>query len=380
MDTTPHLPVGTLVDQAEDASAGDPRAPAVLDPTRFNRHTFWCGQSGSGKTYALGVVLEQLLVQTRLPILVLDPNADFVRLAEVREDADPQVAAALAGQEIRVLRSGPHPDAAQGVDWPERLHVRFAAMDIRMKAAVLRLDPMRDAEEYNELLHLADAFATRTPGREGFYAALHDSDSHARHQLLLRLQNLGVLEWDLWAWGAASAEDVVDARPRATVLDLSGFATQHEPKVAALAVLDHLWASRDRREPLLVVIDEAHNLCSAEPFDPVEVALTERIVQIAAEGRKYGLWLLLSTQRPSKIHPNALSQCDNLGLMKMSSPRDLAELADWFGFAPAELLQRSPGFRQGQVLFAGGFVGQAAVVQMARRQTPEGGSDVRVPL
>lgn len=34
---------------------------ARLTPKRFNRHTFWCGQSGSGKTYALGVVLEELL-------------------------------------------------------------------------------------------------------------------------------------------------------------------------------------------------------------------------------------------------------------------------------------------------------------------------------
>lgn len=58
---------------------------AELDARQFNRHTFWCGQSGSGKTYALGVILEQLLLQTRLPLLVLDPNADFVRLGELRE-------------------------------------------------------------------------------------------------------------------------------------------------------------------------------------------------------------------------------------------------------------------------------------------------------
>ncbi|WP_231554515.1 helicase HerA domain-containing protein [Arthrobacter sp. L77] len=61
------------------------RTPAELDATRFNRHTFWCGQSGSGKTYALGVVLEPLLLHTRLPILVLDPNADFVRLGDLRK-------------------------------------------------------------------------------------------------------------------------------------------------------------------------------------------------------------------------------------------------------------------------------------------------------
>jgi hypothetical protein len=79
---------------------------------------------------------------------------------------------------------------------------------------------------------------------------------------------------------------------------------------------------------MLIVIDEAHNLCVPNPFTPLETALTERISQIAAEGRKYGMWLLLSSQRPSKIHPNVISQCDNLALMKVSSSRDLAELTD----------------------------------------------------
>ena len=144
--------------------------------------------------------------------------------------------------------------------------------------------------------------------------------------------------------------------------------------------LDHLWNTRESRRPILIVIDEAHNLCPANPLTPVEVALTDRIVQIAAEGRKFGLWLLLSTQRPSKIHPNALSQCDNLGLMRMSSPRDLAELAEYFGYAPIELLQRASSFALGQALFAGGFIDEAVIAQMGTRLTAEGGSDVKVPL
>jgi hypothetical protein len=80
------------------------------------------------------------------------------------------------------------------------------------------------------------------------------------------------------------------------------------------------------------------------------------------------------------VHVNALSQCDNLALMRMSSPRDLAELGDVFGYAPADLLASSSRFRQGEALFAGGFVSEAAVVQVASRWTHEGGSDVAVPL
>lgn len=357
------LEIGTLVDEAG--------APALLDATRFNRHTFWCGQSGSGKTYALGVVLEQLLLRTRLPLLVLDPNGDFVRLHETRAGAPADVGDRWADLGVRVLRSGDAPG--------ERLHARFVDLPLRSKAAVLRLDPLADRDEFNVLLHIGEHVRSHEP--ELLHRYLSEADDSAHAALLRRIENLGTLGWDLWARGEQSVEDVVDTRPRATVMDLGGFRDQGEPQAAALAVLDHLWATRERREPVLVVVDEAHNICPPDPVTPLETALTERVVQIAAEGRKFGLWLLLSTQRPSKVHPNALSQCDNLGLMRMSSPRDLAELTDVFGYAPADLVGASPRFPQGRALFAGGFTGgRAALVQVGARLTPEGGSDVRVPL
>jgi Helicase HerA, central domain len=52
-------------------------APCMADASGFDRHTFLCGQSGSGKTYSLGVILEQLLIETDLRMVVLDPNSDF---------------------------------------------------------------------------------------------------------------------------------------------------------------------------------------------------------------------------------------------------------------------------------------------------------------
>lgn len=174
--------------------------------------------------------------------------------------------------------------------------------------------------------------------------------------------------------------DVIDERPRATVLDLGGFRFPAEPQVAALSVLDHLWKKREERRPILIVIDEAHNVCSPDPATPVQRALTERVTQIAAEGRKFGLWLLLSTQRPSKLPVNVLSQCDNLVLMKMASPRDLAELAAVFGYVPPALLDHAMHFTKGQALVAGGFIAAPSVVKMGARLTHEGGADVAVPL
>lgn len=348
--------------------------PARLLPNRFNRHTFWCGQSGSGKTYALGVVLEQILIHSALPLVIMDPNADFVRLGEPNTNGGQSAAGrTLADRDIRVLRPGP-----TGPAGPASLHVRFTDLSLQSKAAVLRLHPLTDRAEYNELIHLEQTVGTLSA--ELIVPTLRARESNAAQALAARMENLRVTEWQVWAAGATAVTDILEERPDATVLDLGGFAYPDESLVVALAVLDDLWEKREARRPILIVIDEAHNLCSAEQNSPLNVAVRERIIQIAAEGRKFGLWLLLSTQRPSRVHPSIISQCDNLALMKMSSPHDLEELATIFGFVPAAMFARSPGFRQGEALFAGGFVPAPAIVTMGARLTHEGGADVGVPM
>lgn len=344
-------------------------APALLSAAKLNRHTFWCGQSGSGKTYALGVLLEQLLLHTRLPLVILDPNSDFVRMSEVCDDAPDPAARELRSRDIRVLRS---------VGDDNSVKVRFFDMPLPSRAAVLQIDPLRDADEFNAMIKMEpDVLA----GLDVPLAQwLRASEDPVHRRIAVRLENLGIADLDVWAWQRRSATDVIDERPDATVVDLGGFSTPLEPKAAALAVLDHLWEHRADRIGRLIVIDEAHNLCSPDPVTSVDRLLTERIVQIAAEGRKYGLWLLMSTQRPSKVHPNALSQCDNLGLMKLSSLGDLAELERAFGYAPVELLRQASGFTKGQALFAGGFADEPQLVQVGTRLTVEGGSDVAIEL
>ncbi|PWB98440.1 ATP-binding protein [Salinibacterium hongtaonis] len=349
-----------------------PTIPARLLPHRFNRHTFWCGQSGSGKTYALGVVLEQLLLHTRLPMVVFDPNGDFVTMAEPADgDSDQgRSQSALARRDIRVLRpSAPEPDS---------LRVRFSDLSVPSKAAVLRLDPLTDRAEHNELLHLEE-FVSALDARQ-VVPQLREHGTPAALDLASRIENLRVTEWDVWAGGREAVTDIIETRPDATVLDLGGFNFADESLVVALAVLDDLWAKREQRRPLLIVIDEAHNLCSPDAMTPMHVAVRERIIQIAAEGRKFGLWLVLSTQRPSRIDARVISQCDNLALMKMTSPVDLAELGTIFGFVPAAMLARAARFSQGEALFAGGFVPAPTMVRMATRLTLEGGTDVRVPI
>src|SRR4029453_14434257 len=122
-----------------------------------NRHTFMCGQSGSGKTYSLGLLLEKLLAETTLRIVILDPNSDYVGLGRLREGADPGRAEGyrLVLDDVSVWSEEPGADHV--------LRVRLARLDPRAQGAVLGLDPIADREEYAVLTDLLRATEAGSP-------------------------------------------------------------------------------------------------------------------------------------------------------------------------------------------------------------------------
>jgi hypothetical protein len=347
-----------------------PGVSAVLDVGGLNRHTFLCGQSGSGKTYALGLLLERVLAETSLRVVVLDPNSDYVGLPRPRAAADARSAARYADvpAQVAVWREDP---AASHV-----LRLRFADLDSATQAAVLDLDPIRDRDEYAHLVELLHRQERGRPLVTGLDQLL-ESDVPAARALGLRAMNLGVLEWGVWGPDQPSVvEELRRPTTRCTVIDLGSLATTQEQRLVAQAALTALWESRMSRTPCLVVVDEAHNVCPGEATDRVTRLSAERAVQVAAEGRKYGLFLLTSTQRPHKVHENVVSQCDNLVLMRMNSRADLADLASLFSFVPEGLMAGASSFRQGEALIAGRVLPRAAYVRMGERVSEEGGADL----
>jgi hypothetical protein len=342
-----------------------PGVPFALDAGGFDRHTFFCGQSGSGKTYSLGVVLEQLLLETALQVVILDPNSDFARLGSPRDDVDAETAARWrAVADTITVRSG-----SSGAD---RLHVRFDELSREVQAAMLRLDPIADREEYAELGALV------SEERPATLAQLMDAQRPAARALARRVGNFGVDRWGVWARGATDTAlaALLGRQSRCLVVDLGSLETREERALVSAAVLGSLWARRAERRPVLIVIDEAHNVCPSAPGDALTAIATDHAVRIAGEGRKFGLYLLVCTQRPQKVHENVISQCDNLVLMRMASAADLAYIGDVLSFAPGGLLAGATGFRLGEALVAGKLASHPALVRFGARVAAEGGGDV----
>jgi uncharacterized protein len=353
-------------------TALSPGVAAELDAAGFGRHTFLCGQSGSGKSYAMGLLLEQLLLHTDLPIIVLDPNSDATKLHELRPGSDAAVADAWRAIAPRIAVRG------LGRGGGERLRLRFFDLDLATQEALLGLDPLRDREEFDALRTILEAEASGRPVTELEQQLRTASDPQLR-ALALRIRNLGVLEWSVWSRDADDRGLLADLEERdwrCLVVDLGSIAIPAERALVAAAVLSKLWALRAERRPVLVVIDEAHNVCPPLADDALTRLATDHAIAVAAEGRKFGLHLLVATQRPLKVHENVLSQCDNLFLMRMNSTGDLARIAELFSFAPPGLLSRATSFGLGQALVCGRVASHPMVVATSGRIAQEGGADV----
>ncbi|HSO68125.1 MAG TPA: DUF87 domain-containing protein, partial [Arachnia sp.] len=178
------LTIGTLVHAAG--------VPATLDAGGLSRHTFMCGQSGSGKTYSLGLLLERVLAETTLRVVILDPNSDYVHLGGARAGVDPAEGASYAAAvEGRVAVWTNDPTSAHP------LRMRFADLPPALQAAALGLDPVRDRDEYAVLRDLLHAQVNGAPLVADVDQFLSSEIPYAR-DLGRRAQNLGVLDWSIW--------------------------------------------------------------------------------------------------------------------------------------------------------------------------------------
>ncbi|CVI64879.1 MULTISPECIES: ATP-binding protein [Agrobacterium] len=84
-----------------------------------------------------------------------------------------------------------------------------------------------------------------------------------------------------------------------------------------------LWTKSENRHPIAIMCDEAHlyipERMQADSSDAVAVEIFERI---AKEGRKYGIGLVVISQRPSEVNRTVLSQCNNVVAMRLTNGDD----------------------------------------------------------
>lgn len=82
------------------------------------------------------------------------------------------------------------------------------------------------------------------------------------------------------------------------------------------------WMKEDKRHPIALFCDEAHLYLPTNPEDNINEKGLHNFERIAKEGRKYGVALVVISQRPSDVNKTILSQCGNFIAMRLTNPED----------------------------------------------------------
>lgn len=82
------------------------------------------------------------------------------------------------------------------------------------------------------------------------------------------------------------------------------------------------WTDADERHPIAVFCDEAHLYLPVSAADNMDERGLKNFERIAKEGRKYGVSLVVISQRPADVSKTILSQCGNFIAMRLTNPED----------------------------------------------------------
>lgn len=117
--------------------------------------------------------------------------------------------------------------------------------------------------------------------------------------------------------------------------------------------------------PILLVYEEAHKYVPNS--DLVKYRSSKKSIErIAKEGRKYGVTLLLASQRPSEISETIFSQCNNFIAMRLTNPVDQGYVKKLLPDTLGTLIDKMPSLKQGEALLVGESIILPSIVQIDR--------------
>jgi hypothetical protein len=465
----------------------------VRIPTdKMDKHTVIIAQSGSGKSFFLGRLVEEIMIKSKARCLILDPNGDFRRINEIDEELwssdqiltekyDTKTGMGKLTLETRnefakkwrsvmdefVIRTNRVPKEPKD----EELKIWWPSISLEF---LIPSDHPRSTEMFHchnwakELFNQFGQFSNDTNGEDiiskvkNIFKTLQEMPNEERVKMIEKLRadgqnmderlrtstndttrtrmtkilknpiKLGTLYDSLISLGAAGLgnESIEKARfvfesyswetvnsyfglieryqslgilakrpysskgqKRLEVIDLPSINNNELRALVLNSILTEEWENavkkweeamnrprdEDRRVPTFIVLDEAHNFIPSSPRSRHESLVREQFRTIAAEGRKFGLFLILVSQRADKLDDLVLSECGNKAILRLDSQSMVDKVIKALGLDfDIETSERDKivNFKPGRGILAGNWARKHNVFYCAARRTIEGGRNL----
>ncbi len=392
--------------------ANRPNVDVAVDGHKIvTRHLAILAMTGAGKSVTSRRIIEEL-AKKNYPIVIFDPHGDYTGLVDVAE---------LRGKVKRYYAQFPVFD--EDSDTVARI---ISTLGYELSPTMLGL--FSDVFEAAKSFYGTDADAESRKEKAEWLSQRLGNENIRKYGIKqdmwlianlarageLSVQNRNVQELQDWGWSKINTYDGTHARTlsgiakrtfsaakvlqrmqetnrkvakqaeplpqdrtelvkygQISVVSLAGYSGDFQATIYSL-IADEIFEKKvqnDLKLPVLFVLEEAHNFVPSSANTPAESRSITTTKQIAQEGRKFGIGLVLISQRPSRLDETTLAMCNSYIIMRMMNPADqnfIRKVIESLGADDAKLL---PDLDVGEAILSGQFINFPVLVKIKQPQS-----------
>nr|HDM59730.1 ATP-binding protein [Bacillota bacterium] len=373
----------------------DEKAAAYLDGNKFfQRHASLLGSTGSGKSWTVAAILEQAAELPSSNLIVFDLHGEYREISYARHlripgpeelgKADDSLLFLpywlLNAEELQAMFIDRSEFSAHNqvmafqdivVAEKKRTLESLKKTDVLNAFTLDSPVPFAINEVIAELKRMNEEMVpgakANTKKQGPFYGQfsrllvrLNSKVTDKRYGFLFQAPS-SAHDYDAMALIMKRLMDYSETKAQIKVIDFSEVPADILPVIVGLVARIiyqvQCWTDRSKRKPMALVCDEAHMyLPKKEGKNPVEQRAIENFEKIAKEGRKYGVALLIVSQRPSDVSPTILSQCNNVVSLRLTNGDDQATVKRLMPESLEGLMDTLPILDIGEALVVGDAV------------------------
>ncbi len=335
-----------------------------VDINGLKRHLAILAQTGAGKSNAAAVLMEELL-KKGASIIVLDPHADYALMRTGKGGAK-------YASDVMIFRTplsnGRYSSQTGSIS--SLFTLRFQDLEPDEISDIMGIK-----EEWSTLRRIVDDISnSMKPPRDlaSFISAYKEIKNEDASKISGRIRILTKIS-SIFSDSTTPMEEYL-APGQLSILDLSGM-DQALANYFAHRVLNTIYESKMEANagfPVFVFVEEAHNF--VPPGSRTLIA--QMLRKIASEGRKFGMFLVVISQRPGKLDQDVLSQCNSAIILRITNPLDQKAIMESSESISESMLQDLPSLNIGEAVLTGEFVRIPVIASIRKRETAEGGGDI----
>ncbi|MBN2014659.1 MAG: ATP-binding protein [Candidatus Altiarchaeota archaeon] len=349
----------------------------------ISRHCAILAMTGSGKSYTVGVVIEELL-KKKGAVVVFDPHGEYKGIS--MGNAKTKVYGVKGDSKIKIETS-----SLRSIDFINLVPDLTEAQRDLIDAVITLARKFYDRYDLNIIKDVMGLIYDAKEGRDILAENISEGDIKelskrvglttigSTIRKIERLNRLAIFELK-----GTPIEDIV-AGNQLTVIDLSD-ADERLSETIIAAITRRIFEARKAYVkdgegrfdvPAFLIVEEAHNFAPRTSEDR-KILSRSILKKIAREGRKFGVGLCIVSQRPSRLDADVLSQCNTQIILKIVNPADQEYIRQSVESVTEDIVRDLPSLSRGEAIIAGAATKLPVTVKIRERVTAVGGEDIDV--